>query len=139
MAEFVSFDPQAEVSGNSILAIQAALKSLGTNPEPFLKKYKLSGLKPDEWYSVQKCLDMLKEIRDKLGNFYGLISVGHKIPEFAIWPPDIDSIEKAFAALDIAYHLNHRNGEVGYYYTEFIGPRHIRVTAHNPWPSDFDY
>jgi hypothetical protein len=37
------------------------------------------------------------------------------------------------------YHLNHRGGEIGNYFTEILSENHIRVTAENPYPSDFDY
>jgi hypothetical protein len=139
MAEYISFDPKSEVRGTTILTIKAGLEALGADPAPFLQARGLNDVAADNWYNLQVVLNMMRDIHDKGGSLFSLISVGNKIPELALWPPAINSVEKAFGALNTAYHMNHRNGEIGSYKAEMIGPRHIRVIAENPWPSDFDY
>jgi hypothetical protein len=139
MTQFNAFDPNAEVKGTTILAIKTGVELVGGDPLPYLAKYGLIAVNPSGWYNLQAVLNMLQDIHLSDSNYYNLISIGSKIPEFAAWPPEINSVQQAFEMLDVAYHMNHRNGEIGCYRTEVVGPRHIRVTARNPWPSDFDY
>jgi hypothetical protein len=139
MPEYISLDPNVEVLGDVILSLKEAIISLSLDPQPFLEKYGLGAVRPGNWYSLQKSLDAMKDMHDNIGDMFALISVGSGISETAQWPPDIDTVESAFAAIDMAYHMNHRNGDIGHYQTELITPGHVRVTACNPYPSDFDY
>jgi hypothetical protein len=61
------------------------------------------------------------------------------VPNDAPFPPGIDSIETALTALNEAYQMNHRGGDIGSYESEVVGPHHIKVVCRNPYPSDFDY
>lgn len=38
----------------------------------------------------------------------------------------------------MAYHLNHRGGEIGSYKYQSTGPKSGKLVCHNPYPSDFD-
>jgi len=44
-----------------------------------------------------------------------LFAIGKAIPESAIFPPEIQGLEMGLSAIDIAYHMNHRGGEIGHY------------------------
>ncbi len=65
--------------------------------------------------------------------------IGHKIPETAIWPPEVNTIEQALASIDVAYHMNHRNGDIGHYTFIKTGERSGKMTCGNPYPCDFDF
>jgi hypothetical protein len=67
-----------------------------------------------------------------------LFSIGMKIPENANFPPEIESLEKALQSIDVAYHMNHRNGEIGHYRYESVGPKSVKMVCQNPYPCAFD-
>jgi hypothetical protein len=137
MAEFVAFDSRVESKGAAILA---TLKGLPFDIEPVLSAHGLSPLDPDGWYPQQSWLDALRAISQLPGvSSLELVSIGMKIPETADWPPNVTTLDEALFSIDVAYHLNHRGGEIGYYKAERIDDQTIRVTCHNPFPSDLDY
>jgi hypothetical protein len=67
-----------------------------------------------------------------------LFNIGVKIPEIAKLPPDNGNIEKALGAIDVAYHMNHRKGEIGHYGFQMSGPRSATMLCRNPYSCDFD-
>jgi hypothetical protein len=138
MAEFVAFDPRAESKGSAVLA---TLEGLGFDLMPTLRKHGLYAVEHDGWYPQQTWLDILADVERelKVNTTLDLVSVGSKIPETADWPPDVTTVEEALASIDVAYHMNHRNGEIGYYRSERLDQNTFRVICKNPFPSDFDY
>ena len=138
MTEFVAFDPRVETKGAAILA---TVKGLAFDVGPILKRHGLDeNLDPDGWYPQQAWLDVLREISlMQGGTTLELVGIGMKIPETADWPPEVTTVDEALSSIDVAYHMNHRYGEIGYYHAERIDANTIRVTCENPFPSDFDY
>jgi hypothetical protein len=92
---------------------------------------------PGRWYAQQAWLDVFKAIALKIGD-RSLTAIGRKIPENAQWPPTVDTLEKALASIDVAYHMNHRGGEIGSYRFEMTGARSGRMVCNNPYPCAFD-
>lgn len=151
MAEFIPFNPQVEVNGQTILSVIDGMKGFESTAENILQKNGISNIVPDQWYSQQAWLNAFKEIAEKIGSKV-LINIGSMIPENAQWPPDVNSIEKAFPSIDIAYHMNHRlkgiplfnpqTGQmlegIGHYSSSKSGTNEITMLAHNPYPCDFD-
>jgi len=132
MAQFIALDPNVEVIGAAILATTLGMEQDMT---PLLAEFGIVDVRPEGWYPQQAWLDVLREI----SNTSDLVAVGMKIPKTALWPPGIDSVAAALKSIDVAYHLNHRNGEIGSYRVEVIDDQHVRVICDNPYPSDFDY
>lgn len=133
MAEYTSFDPHVEVLGRVLLSWLH-----GTEGEiaGALAAHGIEDVQPDRWYPLQDALDALKEF----GQSANLVSMGQHIIEHAIFPEDqMTDLVTALTAIDQAYHMNHRNGEIGSYRAEVIGDQHITIVAENPYPSDFDY
>jgi len=62
-----------------------------------------------------------------------------KIPENAIFPPNIDSVIAALQSIDVAYQMNHRGGEIGDYRAIVINDHNVDLICNNPYPDDFDY
>ncbi|MBI5835974.1 MAG: hypothetical protein HZB25_01905 [Candidatus Eisenbacteria bacterium] len=85
----------------------------------------------------QSWLDAFREIAEKTGPAT-LRAIGRRIPDTAIWPPEVNSIPAALTSIDVAYHMNHRGGEVGSYHFELLGARSGRVVCDNPYPCSFD-
>lgn len=138
MAEFIAMDQRNEVSGMILLTIITTMDALGGDARPYLNHNGLLDIQPGEWYSFQACLNTLKDISTDSQNTHSLESIGQKMPEFFPFPPEVDTVEKAFAGLDALYQSAHRKGMIGHYFMDDVAPRHLRVTAINPEPSDFD-
>ncbi len=139
MAQYVPFDENAEVSGQSILGFVNAIPVFREEMLQVLQKNGIDNLKPDEWYPMICNLNAYKEI----GESYGantLFAIGKAIPEHAVFPPDIDDLEKALASIDVAYHMNHRNGDIGHYKLAKFSEvdKLATMECYNPYPSNFD-
>ena len=105
----------------------------------------------DGWYLQQSWLNAFKAIAEKIGP-NTLYNIGTKIPENAKWPPHVDTIDKALASIDIAYHMNHQienevlfnpnNGQmkegIGHYGFELLNENKAKMVCDNPYPCDFD-
>lgn len=136
MAEYISFDPNVEVLGQSMMSVIAGMSA---SARPLLAKYGLDALEADKWYKLQPILDFYREVSQSKNAKLNLTSTGTKVPEKAKFPPEIDSIQKAFLSLDEAYHINHRNGDIGHYHTTIVNNRQIDVLAETPFPCDLDH
>ncbi len=138
MPQFVAIDPAVEVNSRTVASI---VDAVDIGKEARLNILLKRGIDPykDTWYSQQKYLDAFKEIYDEIGE-RTLFMIGKAIPEFAEFPPDIDSLEKGLRVLDQAYHMNHRGGPIGHYrLTEFYEEENYAVmVCENPYPSEFD-
>lgn len=137
MAQFVAFDKNVEVSGVSMLSVFAAM---GERAKPIMAKHGLDNIEAGKWYPIQPYLDFYREVSEsRFAATINLMKIGMQVPEKATFPPEINSIQKAFESLDVAYHMNHRGGDFGHYFHKHISNRQIDVTAHNPFPCDLDY
>ncbi len=137
MAQFVSFDPNTKVRGTTLLTYIAAM---GEGGRAALEKHGLVDIQPDSWYSLQALLDVFRDVdRGDFSSVLDLVHIGMRIPEHALWPPAIQTVEDAFFSIDEAYHMNHKDGDIGHYFVELIGEDTLKVIAENPYPCDFDY
>ena len=134
MAEYIAFDPNAEVIGQGVVAMVAAL---GDSAVLIFAKHGLADIDPDAWYPMQSNLDAFREVSK--GDFFNMVAVGMKTPDVALFPPEIDTVEKALTLLGQAYQMNHRGGEIGEYTFTKTGERSGEMVCRNPYPSDFDY
>lgn len=134
MAEFVAFDPGVEVRGVTILSVTMGL---GDTVIPLLEKYSFHPIQEDSWYNQQAWLNTFQEL--KAGNFLNMVAIGMNIPDLAVWPPQVTTVHEALGSIDVAYHMNHRNGEIGSYHYTATGERTGVMVCNTPYPSDFDY
>jgi len=69
-----------------------------------------------------------------------LFSIGKAIPDSANFPENIVSLKDALESIDIAYHNNHRGGEIGYYRLTELNKdeRKAVMICKNPYPCPFD-
>ena len=136
MAMFKAFDDKVEVNGETVLSVVdgSPMKGLALD---ILAKNGIKDPQKGRWYSQQAWLNAFKVISEQMGSNL-LYSIGYKIPENAKFPDSIDTIQKALGAIDIAYHMNHRNGEIGHYTFEPAGGQSGRMICENPYPCDFD-
>ncbi len=137
MASFVAFAPGVEVNGETVLSVidgMGAFKVMGLK---ILAEHGIVDPAPGMWYSQQAWLDSFKTIAAKLGPST-LRAIGKSIPQNAQWPPEVKTVEAALSSIDIAYHMNHRGGEIGHYTFKANDGHNGTLVANNPYPSDFD-
>lgn len=138
MAQFIAFDDKVMVTGEAILSVVNALSS---NKEKRVKILKKHNIDPelDQWYNQQDWLDAFKEMYEEIGTTT-LFLIGKAIPKNANWPDSIKTLEDALKSIDIAYHMNHKGGDIGHYeLAKYDDESHIAVMiCRNPYPSDFD-
>ncbi|MCB1172769.1 MAG: hypothetical protein KDK39_04350 [Leptospiraceae bacterium] len=151
MAQYQAFTEGVEVNGETVLSVVEGLGAFKGRALTFLADNGIENPVPGQWYSQQAWLNAFKAIAESTGEFT-LYNIGRKIPENAQFPPEIDSIEKALQAIDVAYHMNHRlhqqvmfdptNGRmiegIGHYYYEPQKERKVIMRCENPYPSEFD-
>jgi hypothetical protein len=151
VTQFVAITKDAEVNGETILSIVAGMGSLKEKAYDILEGHGIKDPQPGKWYMQQAWLDSFQNIARKYRPIT-LVCIGRKIPENAIFPPEINTIEKALQAIDVAYHMNHRIGGqplfdpttgtmyegIGHYQFQSLGPKKAAVICDNPYPCDFD-
>jgi len=140
MAQFITFDHNVEVNGQTVLAlINGVSESYKERIFNILAKHNILDPDAGKWYKQQNWLDCFHDISDKIGKFT-LFSIGKTIPESAVFPEDIDNLEKALNSIDVAYHINHRGGEIGYYKVLSFNTeeRTAIMECKTPYPCHFD-
>ncbi len=137
MAQFKAFQHGVEISGDAVLSVIDGFVGSKEKSYNILSEHGIHNPQPGKWYLQQSWLNAFETIANDLGPST-LFSIGRKIPQNAIFPKEIDNIEKALASIDKAYHMNHRNGEIGNYVYEKTGDKSVRMVCKNPYPCDFD-
>jgi hypothetical protein len=136
MAEFQPFQDGVEVTGECVLAIVEACMVKSKILE-ILEENGIENPKAGQWYPQIAWLNAFHTIADTIGR-NTLDMIGRKIPEMALFPPEIDSLVKAMLTIDEAYHMNHRYGEIGSYDFELTEGKSGKMTCRNPYPCEFD-
>lgn len=142
MSEFKSFTLGVEVLGEVIVAFMKGFP-VGTEQKGsrILEKNGIKDPIPGSWYPLQPFLDSMRELSDIFGPPL-LARIGEQIATNAKLPPDLDSLEKCLASIDIAFHMNHRGGDIGHYQHSYEGIQgglnRAKIVCHNPYPCAFD-
>jgi hypothetical protein len=137
MAQFVALSPDVEVNGETVYAVVDGMGAFRSVALEILAENGIADPQPGVWYSQQHWLNAFKKISASLGP-NTLFNIGQKIPENAIFPKEIDTIEHALQSIDIAYHANHRNGDIGEYRYQGHGLKTAKIICTNPYPCAFD-
>jgi hypothetical protein len=134
MTKYQALDPNVEVLGAAIMSV---VSSLGEEARSVLRKHNIDPLNAESWYKQQDWLNAFADLSER--NFLNLVAIGMKIPDEAVWPPDVKTVHDALASINVAYGMNHRGGEIGGYHYQKTGERTGAMVCDNPYPSDFDY
>jgi hypothetical protein len=140
MAQFEPFESNVEVNGETVLTtVNSFPEFMRLASIKLLEDYGIQNPQPGNWYSQKAWLDSFKFIYKKYGS-NTLFEIGKKIPANAQFPPEIDSIEKALSSINVAYQMNHRNGDIGFYKLVEHKKNEKKLIMHckNPYPCDFD-
>jgi hypothetical protein len=136
LTQFTAIEDGTEVNGETVLAIVdgAVMKD---KVHKMLEKHGISSPEPGRWYAQQALLDVFREIAENIGPRM-LHAIGSRIPDNAKFPSGIASVEEALEAIDIAFHMNHRNGDFGRYKLQTVEEHHCQMICSTPYPCDFD-
>ncbi len=137
LPQFEAFDPKVEVNGETVFSI---VDGMGAYKETALRILRDNGInapKPGDWYPQQHWLNAFREIAENVGP-NTIHRIGVKIPQNAQFPPHITSLAAALESIDVAYHMNHRGGEIGHYLFEPAHEGCALLRCENPYPCDFD-
>lgn len=141
MPRFQAFSDDSEVIGQNMLAlIQNTRKE---DIQPYLDKYGIATIDPDQWYPLQTWLNVLGDMYDAhpgqaSSNF---VSIGMEVAQTAVFPPEFDelSLQDIMLGWNDAYKLNNRGSDVGEMITEIVSDHHIKMVCRIPYPDDFNY
>lgn len=136
---YESFDPKAEIIGQNVLGFVECVNK--DRILPFLKKHALNPIDPNRWYPLQKWLDVLNDMVTAEGSMFDFVSVGMKIAETAVYPPEVENLPFAAFVMMIpqVYQMQHRNGNVGEERAEQLGEKHLQLIMRTPYPDDLAY
>jgi len=137
MAQFKAFDPKVEVVGQGILVLIEGVGEFRPTALQILAEHGIRDVQANQWYPLQAYLDAYRQVAERVGPVT-LKLIGKKVPEVALWPPEINSVEGALASIDVAYHMNQRGGDSGSYKFTKTGERSGKMVCHNPYPCPFD-
>lgn len=132
--------PGVEVLGAAASAIFNHL--LGDEVMESLRKHGVDQLQPDQWYSVDKFIEVFADwFRNPSNTSNQLVSVGMAIIDNAVLPPEMETapLEQKLFLLGALHQINHRNGDPGSYQIEQVGEKHIKYTTNTPYPDDMIY
>jgi len=137
MAQFQAYSPGVQVNGQTVLSVVKGMGAFAQTASDILARHGIKSPNPTGWYPQQAWLSAFQEISKSVGP-RTLSQIGRSIPNSAKFPPGIDTVEKALASIDAAYHMNHRGGEIGHYKFTKTGERLGTMECRNPYPCDFD-
>jgi len=134
---YKAMSPAVEVNGETVLSVVAGMGSFGPHALKILAAAGIESPTAGHWYKQQAWLDAFEKIAQSIGD-RTLHQIGLQIPQSAKFPPQIDSLDKALASIDTAYHMNHRGGPIGSYTWRSSGKSSGVMVCQNPYPCDFD-
>lgn len=135
---FFASAPDAQVRGELCLTFLAAI----THDEimPILKQHHFDQFEPHLWYPQQPILDLFRSIAAAPDGPKNLVAIGVKAVDYAVMPPEMNSIAVGLPLMNIAYHLNHANVAASEgYEINLVKPGRIRIVAQMPYPDDLIY
>jgi hypothetical protein len=142
MSDFRAFDQRVELRGSHLIAMVEAFPT-GTEKvgKAILKAKGFEDPEPDQWYSLQNVLDVLKGLYDAFDPHI-LTQMGYRLAAIVDLPAHWDTIDIAFRELDAGYQMNHRGGEIGSYNCQDLGTqsglRRLKMISKSHWPCELD-
>lgn len=153
MKQFEMGNPAIESVGGAVLSVVNGIKTSFSQKiiQDILKDNGLENIEADKWYPAQKWLNSFRTISEQIGSNTVFLT-GMAIPDNALLPPEIKTIEAALSSINIAYHMNHRlKGEplfdpssgqikdiIGNYKCNILEEKKVQMICDSPFPCDFD-
>jgi len=142
MKEFKCDVEHAKVNGSSVSLYLSAFGSYIKRGQQTLCRYfGVDELSDDlnTWYSLSKFLEAMEEFQKQFGQEL-IHKMGSVVFEKAVFPPELDSVEKAMQMANMAYYMNHQceEGEIGGYSWEKTSDNSGIIVSDSPYPCAFD-
>ncbi|MGH1335826.1 MAG: hypothetical protein ACRBFS_06830 [Aureispira sp.] len=134
------FDTTGKVLGQALLTSIMGLPTFAQNN--MLKTLATLGIPdpdPKAWYDLQIALDFYDKVTEDFGP-NTLFDLGKAVPEKAVFPSGVDSIDSGMNLIDTAYNMNHKEGDIGFYklISHDVENKKIIMHCYNPYPCNFD-
>lgn len=123
----------AEIFGPNLLNIIDGMGVFQRRGKELLAKNGITDIDSEKWYPLDPMLSVLYELGPATCS-----QVGRAVPNNSLFPPDIDTFEKALMGINIAYAMNHRNGNIGNYTVHKETDSDFKVICNNPYPQQFN-
>ncbi|HZG75354.1 MAG TPA: hypothetical protein VEZ72_05805 [Paenibacillus sp.] len=131
---------ETQVNGNSMLVILNGCGAFKRQAQALLEEQGVTtAVELEEWYPLKSLLGILEGMSKKVGSNI-LVECGKQVTELAEFPPQIETFAQALELLNVAYHMNHRNGDIGNYLVTKTDPTTYRVDCSTvPYPAKFNF
>lgn len=147
MPRYISFSPNAQVLGQTVLAFVECTNKANIMPylsrQGFLGRHGFEPIRAEKWYPLQSWLYVLSDLSEESAHsaMFDFVSIGMKMLETSLFPAEFHtlSIEEVFQQWNDFYLMNHQGDDVGEFITEVIDEKNIRITARIPYPDDLFY
>lgn len=133
-------DPGMEISGN--LAISLLVNLQAEDFQPFLEKYGLADVRPDQWYPYQDLLNVFKEVSEQPGAMFNFVAVGMAAVDRYDLPAQIASMSLEEFFLNVLPTLTgrqYRNGTSSRISVEKVAEKHLLIRTATAYPDDTAY
>ncbi len=137
MAPSTTTASSVEVSGHIALAMIKGMAGIDKRYPHVLEEHGLDNPNTDSWYPLNKVLDVFETLSAAAEPFV-ISDMGERVGDDTKFPPEIDSIQEAFAHADAFLQSGHRGAEVGSYTFEKTDDNSATVVSTTPYPCDFD-
>jgi hypothetical protein len=126
-----------EAHGSSVLNIVEGCGVFQNRVKALLAEKGITDIDPSKWYDLELVLAVTEELAKTVGPNV-LVEIGKNVPKNAQFPPEINTFEKALQSLDVAYKMNHRNGNIGEYKVVQEDLKTYKVICDTPYPAKFN-
>lgn len=141
MKQYEAIDPDVEINGQTILSMIEGVSRFSDEyrqtVRDALADNGVDNPAPGEWYPQQAWLDAFGVLAESLEPHI-LDRIGEQIPATANWPSGISGVEDGLKSIDVAYHRNHRGGDIGTYRVTRVAEQSGEMMCRNPYPCPFD-
>lgn len=128
-----------ETQGSCVMSFLLAFPNHKEIFLSILERNRIKDVKHNSWHPTSSVLGAFEEITNSFSEFF-LFEIGKCLPKTVKFPEKISCLESALRSINLAYHMNHRHGNPGYYklLTFNKDSRVATFECHNPYPSEFD-
>lgn len=140
----LSCDPGMELIGQAALSFINNVQS--SEIHPYLVKYGLTNVQPDQWYPASKIMDLMNDMAHGTNLTSNLVAIGMEIATNMVMPPEMEHapLVAILEAWDVLYHMQHRNlvnpgVDIGYVKLEKVTENHYTTIHRHLYPDDMTY
>jgi len=137
MAPSTTTTSSVEVSGHIALAMIKGMAGIDKRYRRELEEHGLDDPRTNTWYPLADVLNVFEELAAASEPFV-ISDMGTRVGDDAKFPPETDSLQKAFAHVDDFLRSGHRGESVGSYVFEKTGDNSATIICTTPYPCDFD-